>query len=177
MSDTGLKNADIDPATAETGSIGSRGGSRKGSVVGDCTVDRKISPDDVSRGGSIRRRSTLVAPPFGSNGAMKPSEGEGAVQRVVTARRDSNMPNDEGNGTKSEAQEAAGYHEIIAWMKDHLVLPGFVLKNHWTDDHDEVGHDVPIYRLWLSCRDCLIMHRLSSVELSYLRCVVLLGTT
>lgn len=37
-----------------------------------------------------------------------------------------------------EDMEALGAQEVVAWIKAHIVLPGFSLERHWQGNHDEV---------------------------------------
>lgn len=32
-----------------------------------------------------------------------------------------------------------GYQEVVAWVKEHLVLPDFVPEQHWHEEHNEVS--------------------------------------
>lgn len=34
--------------------------------------------------------------------------------------------------------EKESYKEVVAWVKEHLVLPEFVPDKHWREEHDEV---------------------------------------
>jgi hypothetical protein len=37
-----------------------------------------------------------------------------------------------------EGQDAVHYDEVIAWVRSHVVLPGYDSDQHWLEHHDEV---------------------------------------
>ena len=39
---------------------------------------------------------------------------------------------------EAEQSEAVRYDEVIAWIKQHVTLPGYSPELHWSEHHDEV---------------------------------------
>jgi hypothetical protein len=42
-------------------------------------------------------------------------------------------------GAAQEGQDAVHYDEVIAWIRSHVVLPGYDSDQHWLEHHDEVN--------------------------------------
>lgn len=156
----GSAEAVAPPQTSEAGSVGSVYGSRKGSsavAVGD-SEDTNNSRNNNASEQSTRRRSSLVAPSSGSNHDMDSSDGDGAAEErgtgggggggaesVSGGTTAGGLRGEEGGGTgggggsNSEDIGVSGYQEVVTWIKDHLVLPGFAPERHWQETHDEVS--------------------------------------
>lgn len=120
-----------EPSQAESGSP-----SRKGSAEKPAEDQNRLSFDtdgEPSAGDQGRRgsSSSVRAPSSGGNDAVGSlhEEGEGTGSAGVL-RKASVVPTGEG--------EDEGYKQVVEWVKEHLVLPGFVPDKHWREEHDEV---------------------------------------
>lgn len=125
---------------SEVGSKGSPRGSQRGSTV---VSDTKDIPLDTP-GESSRRRS-LMAPSSGGNDSTSMASLEGAA-----LGEDGRVSGNGGNGGSERGGESAageetgaqGHEEVIAWVKEHLVLPEFVPEKHWRADNEVSSYTV-----------------------------------
>lgn len=145
-SKTGTTAADA--ALSEVESSGSpRGTSQRGSATAT-TADQQLSTGDneVSNSGEQqprKRTSFLMVPSSGgvdSVGSLNANgaEDEGGSLGGGTAGRES-LESGVGGVSTVESEEV-GYLEVVAWIKEHLVLPEFVPEKHWRGEHNEVSY-------------------------------------
>lgn len=153
-------SAAADPGNGRMPRRGSNGRkSGASSSSGGDSADRKLSTMDDRSGAleqSTRRRSSMVAPSSGGNDQMNlnahdvgdgggGSQASGDTAPAATENSDGGtapaMEGEVGSSALVQAEsEEAGYLEVVAWVKKHLVLPDYSQDEHWREGHDEVKH-------------------------------------
>lgn len=144
MTDAGFQSTNTEGLASETSSLGSVCGSRKGSASRVRTADGTSSGDNHPDGGTVTLRSSKVrvAPLSGTECSAESYLGEDTGQRDID-----NRPSfDEAGGKRSsgagiEELTAPERLEIIRWLKDRLVLPGFEPSRNWREHHDRVSRE------------------------------------
>lgn len=147
---SGAETLATDEAPSEATNVGSpRRSSRRGSST-VATHQKLANGDDeldtISAGQPSRRRSSAAAPSSGGNDSMGSFHGEGADDTVESAAGGSVV---KGGSESVPGAVVAGdevrYLEVVAWIKEHLVLPGFVQEKHWREEHDQVSASLLLY--------------------------------
>lgn len=137
--------ADLVGGDINSSSTGSpRGSSRRGSAASTAAADQKLSVENDSDAYGeqhFRRRSSLLVPlAGGNNDGLGSTSGDGA-----TGGTDGHGGSEGDGGVTAAVSSAAvddkeaGYQEVVAWVKEHLVLPDFVPEQHWREEHNEVS--------------------------------------
>lgn len=125
---------------SEVGSKGSPRGSQRGSTVASDTKDVPLD----TPGESSRKRS-LMAPSSGGNDSASMASlegtalGEGGGVSVNGGNGGSERGGESAAGEETGAQ---GHEDVIAWIKEHLVLPEFVPEKHWRADNEVSSYTV-----------------------------------
>lgn len=135
MGDVGEQGG-ADAATTEEPSEVEISGSRKGSATTPAVGQSHLSADndgDLSAGDQGRRGSSSSgrAPSSGGNDSIGSLHEDGEGPGSAVLRKASAVPAVEGEDVR--------YKKVAEWVKEHLVLPGFVPENHWREEHDEVS--------------------------------------
>ena len=131
----------------------SRRGSAASTATTSAAADQKsfVEMDPEVYGEQhFRRRSSLMAPlAGGSNAGLGSTSGDGGATLGAGGGGGGGgadgLAGSEGDaGVTAAAAVAAdgkegGYQEVVAWVKEHLVLPEFVPEQHWREEHNEVS--------------------------------------
>lgn len=133
----GVDTTAAEAAPSEAGSNKSL--SRNGSAVASAADQKHLSADnegDLSVGEQGRRGSTssVQAPSSGGNDSTGSLHGGGTAQETGSAAGSSRKV----SVAPALENEKDGYRDVVAWVKEHLVLPEFVPEKHWLEEHDEV---------------------------------------
>lgn len=139
MSDGGgQRGADTAVAAAPSEEGSTKSLSRNGSAVAPAADQKHLSADnegDLSVGEQGRRGSTssVQAPSSGGNDSTGSLHGDGIAQETGSAAGSSRKV----SVALAVENEKEGYRDVVAWVKEHLVLPEFVPEKHWLEEHDE----------------------------------------
>lgn len=76
-----------------------------------------------SGGNDSTSMASLEGTALGEDGGMSGNVGNGGSERG-------------GESAAGEETGAQGHEEVIAWIKEHLVLPEFVPEKHWRADNE-----------------------------------------
>lgn len=166
MSDVGGQGgADTAAAEAAPSEAGSNKSiSRKGSAVTPAVDQKQLSADndgDLSAGEQGRRGSTssVQAPSSGGNDSMGSLHGEGAVDEAGSAAGGSRKV----SVAVAVESEEEGFRDVVAWVKEHLVLPEFVPEKHWRQEHEEVSYSKQSTRSMYRLEPCIPQYARASL--------------
>lgn len=134
----GADTAAAEASPSEAGSAKSL--SRKASAVNPTADHKHLSADDegdISAVEQGRRGSTssVQAPSSGGNDSTGSLHGDGAAEETGSVAGSSRK----ASVAPAVESEKEGYMDVVAWVKEHLVLPEFVPEKHWLEEHDEVS--------------------------------------
>lgn len=143
MSDLGGQGRADAEDLAPTEAANNGSASRRGSAASVAADPKQPSADnDADLLAEQRRESTasFAAPSSGGNDSMGslPRDGEigGASSTAGALRKESSASLAAVAVVEGEAE---GYMDVVAWVKEHLVLPEFAPVKHWRQQHDKVS--------------------------------------